>query len=304
MQRPILVTGAHRSGTTWVGTMLALSPRVGHIHEPFSPVTPRGVSSAPFDRFFRYVTEENEGPYVEPLRRTLEFRYALRRQLPAIRSPKDVGRTAQDLASFTVSRVRRSRPLLKDPIAVFSSEWLARRFDAQPIVLVRHPAAFASSLKRLGWTHDFRGMLDQPLLLRDHLGPFEDELRAAAERPPDGIDQAILLWRLIYHTVSTFRERHPDWTFVRHEDLSRDPVAGFESLFATIGVEIDDGIRRAIAAHSAEGNPSELREKHDVRLDSAASIASWRKRLSAEEVERIRAGTADVAPAYYSDDDW
>ena len=304
MQRPILVTGAHRSGTTWVGTMLSLSPRIGHIHEPFSPITPPGISSAPFDRFFLYVTEENEGPYVEPLRRTLEFRYAVRPQVRAISSPRDVARSVRDLASFAASRARRSRPLLKDPIAVFSSEWLARRFGAQPIVLIRHPAAFASSLKRLGWTHDFRGLLDQPLLLRDYLGPYEDEIRAAAERPPDGIDQAILLWRLIYHTVGTFRERHPDWTFVRHEDLSLDPVAGFESLFAALGVEIDDGIRRSIAGHSAAGNPTELRETHDVRLDSAANVRSWRKRLTEDEVERIRSGTADVAPAFYSEDDW
>ena len=78
MQRPILVTGAHRSGTTWVGSMLALSPRIGLIHEPFSPITPPGISSAPFDRFFRYVTDENEGPYVEPFERLLGFRYGLR----------------------------------------------------------------------------------------------------------------------------------------------------------------------------------------------------------------------------------
>jgi hypothetical protein len=304
VQRPILVTGAHRSGTTWVGTMLALSPRIGHIHEPFSPITPPGVSSAPFDRFFRYVTEENEGPYVEPLRRTLEFRYALGPQLRAIRSPRDAGRSARDLASFTVSRMRRSRPLLKDPIAVFSSEWLASRFDAQPIVLIRHPAAFASSLVRLGWTQDFGKLLDQPLLVRDHLGRFEDELRDFAAQERDVVAQAILLWRLIYSTVATFRERHPDWTFVRHEDLSLDPVSGFDALFATLGVEVDDGVRRAIARHSAEGNPTELREKHDVRLDSAASIRSWRLRLAPEDVERIRAGVADVAPAFYSDEDW
>jgi hypothetical protein len=304
VQRPILVTGAHRSGTTWVGAMLALSPRVGMIHEPFSPVTPPGISSAPFDRFFRYVTTENEGPYVEPLERTLRFRYGLLRQLPAIRSPHELARTAQDLASFTVSRARRARPLLKDPIAVFSSEWLASRFGAQVVVLVRHPAAFASSLKRLGWTHRFEHFLDQPLLLRDHLGPFEDEIRDYAERERDVVDQSILLWRMIYRTVATFRERHRDWTFLRHEDLSREPVAGFESLFATLGVALDDGIRRSIAEHSGEGNPVELREKHDVRLDSRANVDSWRRRLSPEEVERIRAGVADVAPAFYSDVDW
>ena len=304
MQRPILVTGAHRSGTTWVGELLVASPRVGMLLEPFNPITPPGISSGPFDRFFVYVTEENEGPFVEPLERTLEFRYDLRRQLPAVRSAHAAGRTVKDFASFTGNRLRRARPLLKDPIAVFSSEWLASRFGAEVIVLVRHPAAFASSLKRLGWTHDFLGLLDQPLLLRDHLGRFEDELRefAAAER--EIVDQAILLWRMIYSTVGTFRERHPAWTFVRHEDLSRDPVAGFERLYATLGLEYTDGIRRAVEESSAEGNPTELRRRHDVRLDSRASVESWRRRLTPEEIERIRAGVADVAPAFYSDEDW
>jgi hypothetical protein len=284
--------------------MLALSPRVGLIHEPFSPITPSGISSAPFERFFQYVCAENEGPFVDPLKRTLSFSYDLRHQLPEIRSPRELGRAGRDLARFTVSRARRSRPLLKDPIAVFSSEWLESRFGAQVVVLIRHPAALASSLKRLGWTHDFAGFVDQPLLLRDHLGPFEDEIRNFAERERDIVDQSILLWRLIYSTVATFRERHPDWTFLRHEDVSREPLSAFESLFATLGVELDAGIRHAIAEHSAAGNPVELRQTHDVHLDSRAGVDSWRRRLAPEDVERIRVGVADIAPAFYSDADW
>ena len=34
---PILVTGSHKAGTTWVGEMLAASRRVGYISEPFNP---------------------------------------------------------------------------------------------------------------------------------------------------------------------------------------------------------------------------------------------------------------------------
>jgi hypothetical protein len=33
-QGPILVTGAHGSGTTWVGKLLALAPGTGYAHEP------------------------------------------------------------------------------------------------------------------------------------------------------------------------------------------------------------------------------------------------------------------------------
>ena len=56
--RPILVTGAPRSGTTWVGRMLTLAPGVGYIHEPFNPTTDAGISGRPVARFFEYVTPE------------------------------------------------------------------------------------------------------------------------------------------------------------------------------------------------------------------------------------------------------
>ncbi len=304
MGQPILVTGAHRSGTTWVGKMLALAPRVGLIHEPFSPITSPGISPARFDRFFQYVCEENEDTYLDSLRRTLRFSYDVPAQLRAVRSPRGLARFAQDFTAFGLNRLRGARPLLKDPIAVFSSEWIASRFDATVIVLVRHPAAFASSLKRLDWTHDFSSFLEQPLLLRDHLGAFEEEIREFVERERDVIDQAILFWRLIYSTVLTFRQRNPTWVYVRHEDLSLDPVRGFASLYERLGLELTGGIRSSIEAHSDSANPSELEKRHDVRLDSRGNVKSWQRRLSAEEIERIRAGVADVAPAFYSDDDW
>ena len=34
--RPILVTGSHRSGSTWLGQMIGASDAVGYIHEPFN----------------------------------------------------------------------------------------------------------------------------------------------------------------------------------------------------------------------------------------------------------------------------
>src|SRR4051812_882111 len=95
-QRPILVTGAHRSGTTWVGAMLALSPRVGLIHEPFNPLTAPGVCPIPFDRFFRYVCADNEDPYVAGFERMLSFHYDLRAQLRALRSPGELVRAGRD----------------------------------------------------------------------------------------------------------------------------------------------------------------------------------------------------------------
>lgn len=303
-RRGILVTGPPRGGTTWVGKMLALDRSVGYIHEPFNPSTPAGISPGPFTRYFHYVTPANESEFVPSLERTLAFHYALGPELREIGSPRDVARAARDLARTSAYRLGHRRPLVKDPIAVFSAEWLVDRFALDVIVTVRNPGAFVASFKRLGWEHRFQSFLDEPQLLEDHLRGFEDEIRAAAERPPDLVAQAILLWRVIHHVLARFREQRPDWTFVRHEDLALEPLAAFERLYGRAGLTFTAGVAEEIQRHSSGENPSELDHTHAVRLDSRASLSNWCRNLDEGEIERIRAGTRDVAPAFYDEAEW
>ena len=301
---PILVTGAPRSGTTWVGHMLARAPRVGYIHEPFNPTTDAGIAGRPFTHFFQYVTLDDDEPYVAPLQRSLRFSYDLRHQLPTVRSARAVARTAVDLSSFLRLRATGARPLVKDPIAVFSAGWLADRFGMDVVVTIRHPAAFVASFTKLGWRHDFGSFLENPRLLADYLGQFETDIRRFAEAPGDTIDEAVLLWRLVYHTVDRYRSERPGWTFVRHEDLSIDPVARYSELYAALGLEFTDAARAAILEHTSAKNPERLQEKHAIRLDSRASLGGWRQALTAEQIQRVRDGVSDVSPAFYLDADW
>ena len=57
--------------------------------------------------------------------------------------------------------------------------WYAQRLGCRVVVSVRHPASFVGSWRRLGWTAHLEELLAQPLLMRDLLGPYADELRAA-----------------------------------------------------------------------------------------------------------------------------
>jgi hypothetical protein len=306
MAAPILVTGSHRSGTTWVGRMLSLSPGVGYIHEPFSPQRSPGWLGERVPHWYLYVCPQNEGRYLEPMRRVLEFRYPLGRDLVKVPGPRQLGRMALEWPRSLGQRSRRPRPLLKDPIALFSAEWLADRFGAWPVVMVRHPAAFAGSLKRLGWQFEFRNWADQPLLMRDHLAPYGDRIHAFAAGRPDLIDQAILMWNAIHRVIHGYRERHPDWIFVRYEDLAAAPVAGFEDLSRRLRTPWDEGIRAEIVRFSGEGNVKEVPtwQHQRVKRDSRAAVRSWVRRLTEEERERVRDGTAEVAGWFYSEADW
>ncbi len=128
------------------------------------------------------------------------------------------------------------RALLKDPIAFFSAPWLANTFDADVLLLVRHPAAFASSLKRLGWGFDFRNLTSQQELMDGPLAAHADELRAAEAADLDIIDVAIVLWRVFNSVALTYRADHPTWLVRRYEDLAGNPVEAFRALYSDLGL--------------------------------------------------------------------
>ena len=301
---PILVTGSHRSGSTWVGQMLAAGSEVGYIREPFSVLHRPGVLDVRFPYWFPYVCRENEQPYVRPVRDMLAYRFRTGAALRALRTPTDAAKMANDARTFARYRRTGLRPLLKDPIAVFSAEWIADRFDAQVIALIRHPAAFASSLKRYDWTHPFEDFLAQPLLMRDLLASYTDDVERLAGEEHEIVDQAILLWNLIHAAIQTYRERRKDWFFARHEDLSRDPVEGFRSMFASVGVPFSMETERAIARSTGSDNPAEVNDAGVLARDSRAGIWTWKARLSPEEIERVRTGTEPLWRSFYADEDW
>ncbi len=303
-EQPILVTGAHRSGTTWVGKMLAAEDGVAYISEPMNVLHRPGVLRARVPYWYTYITAENEGDYLRALREMLDFDYHLGAELRSLRSRKDLLRMVRDFHSFFVGNMHGERPLLKDPFAVFSAPWFAQRLDCRVVITVRHPAGFASSLKRLGWFFDFRDLLAQPLLMRDHL----EADRSAMEQvdPGDILGQAALLWKLIYRAVHQMQQANPEFLVVRQEDLAHDPVTGFRGLYEGLGLRFTAGAEKKIIESSSSGNPKELarNQHHSVKMDSRASIKGWKKHLQVEELERIRRVTEDISALYYPDEAW
>ena len=298
--QPLLVTGAHRTGTTWVGKMLAAGG-YAYVSEPLNVLHRPGVMKAPVRKWYNYITRENEADFLPAFQRTLALRYNLLAELTSLRSRHDFLRMGRDLAIFFQGRLFRHPALLKDPFAVFSLPWFAERLNCRVVVTIRHPAGFASSLKRLYWPFDFHDLLDQPLLMRDHLEPFRADMeRIAAD---DIIGQSALLWKMVYKVVHANRETHPSILVVRHEDLSLDPLAGYARVFESLGLAYPERVQDVIRHSSSSENPAELsRQKvHSVKLDSRANLDNWKKRLTSEEISRIRSMTEDVAHLYYPD---
>lgn len=303
-RKPILVTGAHRTGTSWVGRMLAANPDTAYISEPLNVLHRPGVMRTKVKYWYTYINEENGSDYLPALRETLAYRYHLPSEIASLRSMHDFLRMCRDVSIFTRGRLLRQRPLLKDPFAIFSLPWFAGHLDCDIVVTVRHPAGFASSLKRLNWPFDFQDLLAQPLLMRDLLEPYRERMESM---PADDIlGQASLLWAMVYRRVQASCREVPSIHVVRHEDLSLDPVPGFRQLYGELDQPFTPQVERTILESSSSDNPAELSKKkvHSVKLDSRANLHNWKRRLSPDEIDRIRQLTEDVAHDYYPDVDW
>jgi Sulfotransferase family len=303
---PILVTGSHRSGTGWVSDILAAtpSPRVGTIWEPFNLRARRGVRQAPFRYWFTYVTDLNASEFRSPLQRMLAWRYSMLAEAPTVRSPKDLARMFRDAWVTASNRRAGAVPISKDPIAVFSAEWMSDTFGMDTIVLIRHPAAFCYSIVKQGWWHPFDHFTAQPAMMRDLFAARAEEIERFAHTPQPLLDQAVLLWVLIHEHIARMRVLRPEWRFVRLEDLSREPVEGFRGLYGWLDLAWDAEVERAVIRSSGEGNPA-VTDRASSRLrDSKASISVWKDRLTAEEQESIRERTDPVWREFYGDEDW
>lgn len=302
--RPILVTGAHRTGTTWVGRLLAAEPSIAYISEPLNVLHRPGAFGAKVPNWYTYVCRDNEHQYLPSFMELLSYRYHFSAELASVRSLHDLARMGRDLAIFGSGRIHHQTPLLKDPFAVFSLRWFAEALKCRIVVTVRHPAAFASGLKRLNWSFDFENLLRQPLLMRDHLEKYRGLMRS--DEIGEVIGQAGLLWSIIYETLQDLKASIPALEIVRHEDLALDPIDGFRQLYGCLGLEYTERAQQAIIESSSSGNPVELSERsvHSVKLDSRASLNNWKHRLSADEVACVRKLTDGVAQLYYPEENW
>jgi hypothetical protein len=287
--KPILITGSHRSGTTWVGKMLTLGKYTLLINEPFN-INDKAYK---FNGLAKYwFTYAPELPYKQSKE---AFNKVLSRATSKVFSRNQI--------QYYLRLTRRGKLVIKDPIACFSSEWLSHNFDLETIVLIRHPAAFALSLKRKKWSLPFDHLLKQKKLMEDHFIPFMREI----ENPPkDIIEQAALLWKLINHVLLKYTLRNSEWILKKHEEISLEPVNQIRDLYDKVNLSWNDTIKTKIKEFTGSHNPTHPKEGslHSLRRDSIANIKRWKKFLSETEIKTIYDMTYPVANKIYKKSDW
>ena len=288
--------------------MLSAGGEVLDVQEPLNVQNRQTILRRRAKHWYSYISAANEWEHLPWYSDALEYQIHPIHDIRRARlvSPRDPLRVIEKWTRVARARRNSQRILFKDPFAVFSAPWFISRLHCSAVISIRHPAAVVSSLKKLGYTFDFRELLQQETLMRDRLRPYRVDMQGACENPDGVVGQGCLLWRIIYGFVARDIANDDHALLVRHEDLSSDPVPRYEEVYARLGLDFNEAARRTIARFTSDENPSEvfLRRYGSAPLDSRTSIHSWTKRLTSGEIERIRRETKDVWPEFYAERDW
>ena len=287
LKNPILVTGSHRSGSTWVGRTIAKSPRLTYFHEPFNVNASSKPWSLEFDLWFKHVPCESGVEHGIEKLFTPSLSQLIKRGIFEFDSVRDAIQLLRDNAFLFRHQITGSRALIKDPIALLSAEWLEKAIGARVVVMIRHPAAFAGSLKVKDWTFPFSHLLEQPRAIEKFFPDYREDIEHFSKNNKDIVDQAALLWSLLYSAVDEYKRLHPEWIFLRHKDVVQHPTSTFRDIYYQLGLDFTDKIRKEI----------------EKETDSSV-VRNWTDRLTEKEIRRVKERTEPVAKAFYSNDEW
>lgn len=287
--KSILVTGTHRSGTTWFGSMLAASG-IWHIHEPFAPY--KGL----WKEWFSYARSDDRNTEIDRLmqqllagkhRQTLQIAWTDHPMMPLRILPQSVHRV-----------------LIKDPIACLMSDYLTRHFDLDTFVLFRHPAAFVESVIRLEWPQrgGIQSLLQNEQLMADYLEPFRSLMESVKDE--EGLRTASVMHGCLNRVLWEFTSGNAAMHVVQFEKLCDKPIEIFHNLFLKTGLPYYES---TTARHIdiCFSNKEGLYRPHSVNRMSSNMAYGWKDRVSNADLNAIRLIWEKFeVPLYRNSIDW
>lgn len=297
--RGLVVSGMHRSGTTFIGEILRRYEGTSIIHEPFNQEY--GLAEVP-----SVYPCDNEGAgetSLQTIEQLLGGRARYVRHVPGDGPLKALarwltgGRTAVDVTYY---RLRKGLghpvlPVLKDPFQVLiTRHLLAAGFGV--LVVIRHPAAIWKSIRRMGWHLDPGRLGCQELLHTDPVIQSLGDLHNAPE-----IVKFAALWRAIHRYVLE-TPQHDHLYILTHEELCMVPESFGQEIERRFGLysgpRVVEYMNQSMGAELVAVTGNKL---HEFKRNSKDLARSWVGNMEEEEEALLRRVTGDVVDEIYGD---
>lgn len=253
------MAGTARSGTTWLGDLIASQIPCRILFEPFNPNLVPEYSNF---HYFQYMRSGSSNPALHD--------FAKKVFSGEIRNRWIDHQNEQILPKYR---------LIKEIRANLSLKWLHDNFPTVPIVfLIRHPCAVVASRMELGWATDgdIYPFLSQPDLVCDHLSEHLDFIRSVRTEE----EKHAIIWS-VSNLVPLKQFEPGKLKIVYYEDLCTQPDMELASIFASIGQS------HVPTAMVKTNQPSQTTRETSAVVSGNDKITHWKKRLSPTQIENI-----------------
>lgn len=316
-QKPILLSGLPRSGTTWTADVISHAKNVFYMHEPDNErlylktlFLKDGVHRYP------YLKKGDESPLYFKLwqdlfhNRTFSEMFPKKYEVNAYLLERELGRKSGEIHEsffqFTSQQARNKtlkkridqqkkpegkRLFIKSIYNMLALEWLASRFDFIPVVIIRHPANIISSYLKLKFPDSSRNIFQQEPLVRDYFQEIYPQIREKTDR----VEKMAAQIGGIYHVLEKQLAHHPEWILLRHEDLCLDPIGRFKELYERLGLKWKLSTRRFIQERNRPGEGFKAKRVAEEEINKYQSL------LDERQIKKIREVYQLFGNPFYSD---
>ncbi len=259
MRKSILVAGTARSGTTWLGDLIASQLPSRILFEPFNPILVPEYSAF---SYFQYIRPGMKNPKFHDFARKVF-----------------TGEIRNRWVDHYNERIFSKYRLIKAIRVNLALKWLHENFPMVPIVfIVRHPCAVVLSRMKLDWAtnRDIEPFLDQPELMEDHLAPYLNLIKNAGTAE----EKHAIIWS-VSNLVPLKQFDDGDSCIVYYEDLCTQPERELQAVFKSIGHQY---LRSVIGQIN---RPSQTTREHSAIAAGKDKLSNWKKELSASQIDNI-----------------
>ena len=293
-----IVSGAHRSGTTWIGKTISKGTNSSYLWEPFNikvPASQRisyGESFLKIKNWYHLVDGSND-KICSDLRNVFnKKRICLNKIISFL--PESLKKNRKSTVKWFIQNLKlsldlkvRDSAIIKDPIMLLSTKEICEALNCKCILITKDPRSFFNSLKKASWAFDFNNIL-YPCLKLAHLNEFsnevEEKIHSKGLIDPKSIG---LLWNILHKHIdylSSFKE----YKIVRYEDICKDPISKLNdlALFATNKKLSKKIVKRLWIEQQKRINNSY--SFHMIRHENSKMISElWKSQLEEEEIFEI-----------------
>jgi len=266
---PILLLSYPRSGSSWVGEILATSDELAYLFEPVNH---------PYQEYYR-------GPALADLSDPITYQaYSNYSQDAFLGMPPKKKYPGENLRGFSLIGRKRRRLLIKE-VNPRAADFYCRRYHPTIIFLLRHPAAVALSFWELGWLASPDVQIDAVDLDGDDWEKF-------------GYAYGVTM----KNALKTVKQSKVKYTTILYENIASAPLSEFRKIFEYLGVKIPENYEDVIDEFCFSGTAI---QGYQTRRISKKMIAKWKDKLSPEVIHQIQRGYFQSGLVFYqSDADW